>query len=127
MPELIPQYNLFLASPGDVSDERNIAKDVVDRINSIHDGKYRIFLKRWEDFFIPNVGRIQENVFRDTNFNSTDIFIGIFWSRVGTPSGAINPETGNEYEGGTIEEIEKILKMVKAKKVTTQVIDKGFC
>jgi hypothetical protein len=127
MPELIPQYNLFLASPGDVSKEREIVKKVVDRINTIHVGKYRIILKAWEEYFTPNIGRIQDNIFRDTNFSSADIFVGIFWSRCGTPSGAINPETDKEYEGGSIEEVEKVLQMAKEKKMSFERLLLYYC
>jgi len=107
-------YRLFVASPGDVAAERDAVEEVVKNFNLHNDKGMHIDVIRWEDHATPNWGRAQKVIFDNTNFENTDVFVGIFWSRMGTASGAINPKTGEEYISGTMEEIQKALDLLDA-------------
>ena len=73
--------NIFIASPGDVDDERRILKEQIDAINKIvREINWHIDLYGWEDT-LPGVGRPQEHINKDLDF--CDLFIGILWKRWG--------------------------------------------
>lgn len=96
---------LFVASPGDVAEERGRVRAVVERVHRAVGPEVRIDVVRWEDYAAPDWSRPQAVVFGNTSFASIDLFVGIFWSRLGTPSGAVDPTRGVEYESGTVEEL----------------------
>lgn len=87
---------VFLASPGDLAEERRIAKAIVDDFNSqLADVLgYQVELVGWEDT-LPGVGRPQAIINRD--LDGCDLFIGMLWKRWGTPPG-IEPYTSGFEE-----------------------------
>ncbi|ANG97749.1 hypothetical protein A8A54_15420 [Brucella pseudogrignonensis] len=93
---------VFLASPGDLKEERTTAKRVVDEENRNHaySRGYQIELVGWEDT-VAQDGRAQEVINRD--LDQCDYFIGLLWKRWGTPPG---PE-GSEFTSGFQEEYER--------------------
>ncbi len=99
--------NVFIASPGDVPEERQIVRAVCEDMNQRNLLKpYGISFEAvgWEDVF-PAVGRPQELINR--HVEECDIFVCMFHRRFGTPSG--------EEASGTYEEFLKALKSWKAK------------
>lgn len=88
---------VFLASPGDLADERKIAKGVVDDFNSqlAHALGYQVELVGWEDT-LPGVGRPQAIINRD--LDGCDLFVGMLWKRWGTPPGTEPYTSGFEEE-----------------------------
>lgn len=90
------KVNIFLASPGDLKQERETVAEIVTELNrSIADSYDIAFnLVRWETHVVPEMGRPQEIINR--LLGDLDIFIGILWSRFGTPTGVA--------ESGTLEE-----------------------
>ncbi|WP_281717989.1 DUF4062 domain-containing protein [Pandoraea apista] len=88
---------VFLASPGDLAEERKIAKGVVDDFNSqLADALgYQVELVGWEDT-LPGVGRPQAIINRD--LDGCDLFIGMLWKRWGTPPGTEPYSSGFEEE-----------------------------
>jgi hypothetical protein len=109
-------YRLFLASPGDVVSERNVVDEVVRDLN-FNNEKFHIDVIRWENHAAPNFGRPQQVIFENTEFYKTDIFVGIFWARIGTPTGKINPDTGVEFISGTVEEFSAAIKLLSEGKI----------
>lgn len=87
----------FLASPGDLAEERKVAKAIVDDFNSqLADALgYQVELVGWEDT-LPGVGRPQAIINRD--LDGCDLFIGMLWKRWGTPPGAEPYTSGFEEE-----------------------------
>ena len=113
MPTKKAHYRLFLASPGDVSKERAATKEEVEAFNRLHeDDRIHIEVILWEEHATPATGRPQRVIFENTKFEQTDLFVGIFWSRMGTPSGKIDPITGKEYLSGAMEEIKEGLRLI---------------
>lgn len=88
---------VFLASPGDLAEERKVAKAIVDEFNSqLADALgYQVELVGWEDT-LPGVGRPQAIINRD--LDGCDLFIGMLWKRWGTPPGAEPYTSGFEEE-----------------------------
>jgi len=91
----------FLSSPGDVKDEREIVHQIVLKINSnegrFHQPRFFIDLYRWEKDLISGWGTPQENINKQLKPDESDIFIGILWSRFGTPTGDFQSGTEEEF------------------------------
>ncbi len=116
MPTNITLYKVFLASPGDVKEERLIVKKVIDEINT---GNYltneiKLELITWETHSWPSTGIDAQDVINKQLPNDYDIFIGIMWNRFGTPT--------NRAESGTKEEFDRAFEKNKADPKGTQVL-----
>lgn len=74
---------VFLASPGDLVDERNLARSIVDTYNRNFAELlgYHIQLVGWEDT-ASRFGRPQEIINRE--LRKCELFIGMLWERWGT-------------------------------------------
>lgn len=88
---------VFLASPGDLAEERKTAKGVVDDFNSqLADALgYQVELVGWEDT-LPGVGRPQAII--NLDLDGCDLFVGMLWKRWGTPPGTERYTSGFEEE-----------------------------
>lgn len=88
---------VFLASPGDLAEERKSARLIVDDYNSqLADALgYQVELVGWEDT-LPGVGRPQAIINRD--LDGCDLFVGMLWKRWGTPPGTETYTSGFEEE-----------------------------
>jgi hypothetical protein len=88
---------VFLASPGDLAEERKVAKVIVDDFNGqLADALgYQVELVGWEDT-LPGVGRPQAIINRD--LDGCDLFVGMLWRRWGTPPGTEPYTSGFEEE-----------------------------
>lgn len=93
---------VFLASPGDLIDERKSAKKIVDEENQNHAilQGYQFELVGWEDT-VAQHGRAQAVINRD--LDQCSHFIGILWKRWGSPPGS---QEGT-YSSGFEEEYER--------------------
>ena len=96
---------VFLASPGDLIDERSLAKATVDEVNETIGRSlgYHIDLIGWEDVN-PGYGRPQGLINKDVE--QCEYFVGLMWQRWGTPPGH---EDGN-FTSGFEEEFELALQ-----------------
>lgn len=96
--------NVFLASPGDLEEERKIVKEVVDRINTIVGRRvdWHIELLWWEDT-LPGFSRPQARINKEVD--ACDLFLGMLWQRWGEPTG--------EFSSGFEEEFERACKRRK--------------
>ena len=92
--------SIFLASPGDVGEERTRVGEVISNWNrawSRHFG-LRLELLRWEDDSYPDIGDDAQDVINRQIPADWDIFIGVMWSRLGTPTSRAGSGTQEEYE-----------------------------
>lgn len=97
MPLSTKCFRIFVASPGDVSEERERLRKVIEEINitiAPHH-KFLVEFVRWETHCFPAAGRIQSIV--NEQIGSYDIFIGIMWKRFGTPTGVSDSGTEEEF------------------------------
>jgi len=92
------KVRIFVASPGDVSEERARLARVVESMNRTGNVAERLGLTlellRWETHVAPDVGRPQQVVFDQLDPHEWDIFVGILWMRFGTRTGRVDPESG---------------------------------
>lgn len=94
-------FRIAIASPADVEEERAAAVKAIQDWNDLHsaDRKTVLLPLRWETHTAPALGeRPQENINREV-VDRADLLIGIFWTRIGSPTG--------EFTSGTIEEIDR--------------------
>ncbi|MCW0053334.1 hypothetical protein OIV36_28055 [Burkholderia pseudomallei] len=94
-------YKVMIASPSDVASERKIIRDILSEWNAVHSEKRSIVLLPvgWETHASPEMGDHPQSLINEQMATSCDLLIGVFWTRVGTPT-----ET---YDSGSVEEIEK--------------------
>jgi HEAT repeat protein len=94
---------VFLASPGDLKEERQAAKTTVDEINSLvaNPFGYHVELIGWEDT-VSRFGRPQSLI--NAELDRCEYFIGMLWKRWGTP-----PDNKGIYTSGFEEEFERSL------------------
>ena len=92
----------FLASPGDLQEERKAVRDVVDAFNvSLADEfGYQIELLGWEDT-VARFGRPQHLINQDV-VDRCDLFIGLIWKKWGMP-----PDNDGRFSSGFQEEFER--------------------
>jgi pterin-4a-carbinolamine dehydratase len=93
----INKVRVFVASPGDVRDEREQLQQVIDEINTSIAAHHNLIIElvRWETHVTPGMGRPQALV--NNQIGPYDIFIGIMWKRFGTPSGVAESGTEEEF------------------------------
>jgi len=88
---------IFVASPGDVSAERDILDSVVQELNTTI-APYKglsLELVRWETHCRPDLGRPQGVI--SAQIGPYDVFVGIMWKRFGTPTGHAQSGTEEEF------------------------------
>lgn len=93
--------NVMIASPNDVSEERQLVRDAIYEWNAIHSKQFGVMLNPvgWETHVAPEMGGRPQEIINKRILEDSDILLGIFWTRLGT-------ETG-EYVSGTVEEISR--------------------
>jgi len=95
-------FRALIASPSDVEQEREIVAQSIERWNAAHSASMGVMLEpiQWETHAHPAVGDYPQGVINRQIVDDSDIVIGVFWSRLGTPT-PVSPS-------GTVEEIERL-------------------
>lgn len=93
------RLRVFVASPSDVSEERDLVTTVVDELRRILRGVRDVELEtvRWETHAWPDVDEDAQAVINRT-VGEFDIFVGVMWRRFGTPTRRAASGTGEEFE-----------------------------
>lgn len=94
-------FNVMIASPGDVASERAIVRDVVYEWNAVNSGAREIVLLPvgWETHSSPEMGASAQEIINRQVLKKCDLLVGVFWTRIGTPT--------EKHLSGTVEEIEE--------------------
>jgi hypothetical protein len=97
----------MIASPSDVIKERKVSREIIHEWNNIHSFDKKIVLLPigWETDSAHIMGDRPQGIINKQILEKCDLLIGIFWTRIGTPTG--------EAISGTVEEIEKHIKTGK--------------
>lgn len=100
MPKTETILKVFVASPGEMADERTILEEVVTELNLTLPGNFgiRLELIRWETHAFPDVGVDAQDVINRQIRDDYDVFIGLLGSRFGTPTGRAASGTEEEFE-----------------------------
>lgn len=83
--ETLPTIRIHVSSPGDVQEERNFLKNLVQELQVEIAGSLGVRLEfvSWEASAVLGFGRPQEVINRQ--IAPLDIFVGVLWARFGTP------------------------------------------
>lgn len=92
---------IMIASPGDVLNERNVAREVISAWNDVHSLSTKTILTSvgWDTHSSPDLADRAQTLINDRVLKDCDLLIGVFWTRLGTPTGSA--------ASGSVEEIEK--------------------
>lgn len=94
-------YNVMIASPSDVAAERRAVREIIYEWNVRHaDEQNKVLLPvGWETHATPDMSSSPQDAINRQILFPSDLLIGIFWTRIGTPTA--------EYASGAVEEIER--------------------
>jgi formylglycine-generating enzyme required for sulfatase activity len=94
--QLRQHYNVFVASPGDVREERELVSTIIKQVNQVLGEELGIHLDPWlwDIDAVPNAGEPQGLI--NPKLDEAQIVIVIFWNRLGTPT--------LHADSGTVEE-----------------------
>ena len=106
---LVRIVKILIASPGDVIQERTMAEKVILDWNARHQtSRIRLEAVLWERYAAPENrgdGKGPQEPINRQLVDECDFAIGIFWTRIGTPT--------KTAPGGAVEEVQRILARQK--------------
>ena len=106
----VRKFRVFVASPGDVARERQVARDVVQTVShrmGSHGG-FALEPVGWETHAGLDAGRPPALINRLVR--ESDVVVGILWSRFGTQTGVAESGTAEEFA-----EAQKLRKKTKTR------------
>ena len=100
-------YRVLIATPSDVSAERQVVREVVHQWNDVHAADRRIVLLPvgWDTHAHPIMGERPQAAINKQVAKDCDLLVAVFWTRLGSPTG--------EAPSGTVEEIQEHIKAGK--------------
>lgn len=92
---------IMIASPGDVAEERDVIRNVIHDWNDVNAQRSKVMLAAvgWDSHASPELGARPQELINKRVLADCDLLIGVFWTRLGTPTG--------KSPSGTVEEIEE--------------------
>jgi hypothetical protein len=98
---------VMIASPSDVVSERQIVREEIAEWNAVHSRRESLCLMAvgWETHSSPELAGRPQQIINERLLDNADLLVGIFWTRVGSPTG--------ESISGSVEEIERHLSAGK--------------
>jgi len=96
------RIRVFVSSPGDVQDERRQCGEVIQELNTtlralIPERDTELELVRWETHTHPDLTGSPQAVVDQQIDHDYEIFLGIMWSRFGTPTPTAGSGTEHEF------------------------------
>lgn len=115
MPEQMTRLRVLVASPGDVSDERSRLRSVIHEVSRDFAEPAGLILEpvMWESHVAPGFGKDPQDVVNQ-QLGNFDIFVGLFWARLGTPT--------QRALSGSVEELEWALSILQKEPSTHRVL-----
>lgn len=100
-------YRILIASPSDVFEERETAVRVMQDWNDLNSNNRRVVVLplRWETHTAPEYNVRPQEAINRRIVDDCDLIVGVFWTKLGTPTGIA--------DSGTLEEIERVAKAGK--------------
>jgi hypothetical protein len=111
------RIEVFISSPSDVSKERRIVQRVITQLNGLQSIADYFFLKplAYESDAPAEMGDDAQHVVdRHIRADQCDIFVGILWHRMGTPT--VERATGERFQSGTEYEFVKAYRANQAER-----------
>jgi len=96
-------YRVLIASPSDVADERRAIPEMLQQWNRDNSFHLKTVLEavKWETHCTPEMGDRPQEIVNRQVVRDCDILVGVFWTRLGSPTG--------KAESGTVEEIREFI------------------
>ena len=103
---------IFISSPGDVSEERERARQVIQGLRRRYSQHFALIPVLWEDMPLSLNASFQEGIDVVLSVDrGVDIAVFILWSRLGSALGPlVRRDDGRSYRSGTERELELMLK-----------------
>lgn len=107
MPSKITVYDLLVSCPSDVSDLIDVLEKEVNHFNNFFGRSNNVIIRTryWAKDSYSEFGDHPQQLLNKQIVDSSDLALGVFWTRFGTPT--------ENYGSGTEEEIERMLMMGK--------------
>lgn len=116
MPRNTAVFQVFVASPSDVADERRLLEGVIRQLNQIWSKSLGITfeLLKWETDVHPSFSTDPQSAINEQIGLEYDVFIGILWGRLGTPT----PRAAS----GTLEEFNRAYSRFTSNKTSPEIM-----
>ncbi len=103
---------IFISSPGDVAEERDRARQVIEGLRRRYVGRFHLQPLLWEDLPLQPAMSFQQGIDAVLSGDQgVDIAVFILWSRLGSPLGPlIHKPDGSEYRSGTEREFDLMMR-----------------
>ena len=100
-------YRIMIGAPSDMKKEVEIAKNIINHWNDINSNRENTVLLplHWEVSAYPATGKHPQKIINEQVVAKSDMFIGIFGKKLGSPT--------ENYLSGTVEEINEHLQCGK--------------
>lgn len=100
MGRTVEKLKVILAWPGDVKEERDRLEKVINEVNKItskaYNLEFELFTWDTDSYLGLHVDGPQEKLDEDLKLEDAEVFIGIFWTKFGTP--VLDSQSGTEHE-----------------------------
>lgn len=119
MPSKIEVYDLLISCPSDVSDFVDIIEKEVNHFNNYYGRTNNVIIRtrHWSKDSFSEAGGNPQEILNKQIVDSSDMAIGVFWTRFGLPT--------ENYGSGTEEEISRMIETKK--QVFLFFLDKEIC
>jgi len=93
----------MIASPGDMLGARRVVREVILEWNYVHSLSSNVVLMPvgWETHASPELSGRPQEIINERVLRDCDLLVGLFWTRLGTPTG--------KAASGSVEEVERHL------------------
>jgi hypothetical protein len=109
-------YDVFISSPSDVAQERDVVQEAIEQINRSSGCKegFRLNPIRWEIDVSSQIGSHPQKIINEQIGDEYDIFVGILCNRFGQKT--------ESYESGTEEEFHRAYERYDSTKKTPEIL-----
>lgn len=116
MPRNTTVFQVFVASPSDVADERVLLEGVIAQLNQIWSVSLGVSfeLLKWEANVHPSFSSDPQAAINEQIGLEYDVFIAILWGRLGTPT--------PRAPAGTLEEFDRAYARLKTSKTSPEIM-----
>jgi hypothetical protein len=100
MPRTVTLHRMLVASPGDCAGERKMIPRLVADWNAAHSLATATIIESvlWETHARPELGDRAQGIINRQLVDACDFVVGVFWTRIGTPTGVAPSGTAEEIE-----------------------------
>ena len=107
MAKIVKVFNILISCPGDIKEEVEVIKSVIEQFNRTtgDENNIRLEAKHWSKDSYPESGGKAQALLNQQFVEECDMSIAVLWTRFGTPT--------EKYGSGTEEEISLMIESGK--------------